>query len=348
MRPYTHLAQHQRCQIHALLREKTSQTRIGQILGVHKSTISREVRRNRGKYEYFPALAHRLALDRRRDKSLRRIPPETWSLVEHLLRREQWSPEQISGWLARTGRPRVSHERIYQYVLDDKGRGGDLHEHLRCRKKRRKRYGAHHRRGSIPNRTSIDERPAAAERRERLGDWEADTMIGKGSRQVLVSVVDRRSRLTRLAKAPRRGAKEVESAMLSLLGPLADRVHTITSDNGSEFARHASLSTSLKALFFFAHPYAAWQRGLNENTNGLIRQYFPKSRDFLTITDDEIQSVMDRLNNRPRKSLGFKTPNEVFFGPHHLLHLGVEFSHDLAPQRRSRRKIGFQSPRNLP
>lgn len=325
MRHYTHLARNQRYQIHALLKEKTSQTRIAQILGVHKSTISRELRRNQGAYAYFPALAHRVALDRRRDKSLLRISQETWSLVQHLLRRQQWSPEQISAWLARTGRPRVSHERIYQYVLDDKGRGGDLHEHLRCRKKHRKRYGTYRRRSPIPNRTSIDERPAVVERRERLGDWEADTIIGKGRKEVLVSLVDRRSRLTRLAKAPRRGAKEVECAMFSLLAPLADRVHTITSDNGSEFARHAPLSTSLNALFFFAHPYASWERGLNENTNGLIRQYFPKSRDFLTITDDEIQTVMDKLNNRPRKSLGFKTPNEVFFETTPLLHLGVEF-----------------------
>ena len=314
MRSYTHLTLNQRYQIAALLKGKTTQTRIAEILGVDKSTISRELSRNRGAYAYFPAQAHRLALDRRKDKSLLRIRPETWERVEHLLRHQQWSPEQISGWLARMGRPGVSHERIYRHVLADKARDGDLHEHLRCRKKRRKRCGAYRRRGLIPDRTSIDERPAVVARRERLGDWEADTIFAKTGQQVLVSIVDRRSRLTRLAKAPRRGAKEVESAMLSLLGPLADRVHTITSDNGSEFARHASLSTSLKALFFFAHPYASWQRGLNENTNGLIRQYFPKSRDFLTITDEEIQTVMDKLNNRPRKALGFKTPNEVYFG----------------------------------
>ncbi len=286
MRHYTHLAQNQRYQIHALMKAETSLTRIAEILGVHKSTISREVRRNQGKYEYFPAQAQRLALDRRKDKSLLRISQRTWRLTEHLLRRKQWSPEQISGRFALTGRPRVSHERIYQYVLDDKGRGGDLHKHLRCRKKHRRRYGTYRRRSPIPNRTSIDERPAVVDRRERLGDWEADTIIGKSSKEVLVSVVERRSRLTRLAKAPRRGAKEVEGAMFSLLAPLADRVHTITSDNGSEFARHASLSHSLEALFFFAHPYASWQRGLNENTNGLIRQYLPNSCDFRTVADD--------------------------------------------------------------
>ncbi len=317
MRHYTHLTQNQRYQIHALLKAKTPKTRIAEILGVHKSTISRELRRNQGVHKYYPAQAHRLALDRRKDKSFPRISKETWRIVEHLLRHKQWSPEQISGWLARTGRPTVSHERIYRHVRENKGSGGDLHEHLRCRKKRRKRYGAYRRRGPISNRTSIDERPAVVERRDRLGDWEADTIIGKGHKEVLVSLVDRRSRLTRIAKASNKSAEEVECAMLSLLAPLADRVHTITSDNGSEFARHASLSTSLKALFFFAHPYASWERGLNENTNGLVRQYFPKSSDFFTVTDDEIQTVMDKLNNRPRKSLGFKTPNEVFFGPQH-------------------------------
>ncbi len=312
MRHYTHLAQDQRYQIYALLKEKTPQSRIAEILGVDKSTISRELRRNRGARGYFPAQAHRFALDRRRDKSFPRIARETWSEVEDLLRGRQWSPEQISGRFAHAGRPRVSHERIYQYVLADKGRGGDLHEHLRCRKKRRRRYGTYRRRGPIPGRTSIDERPAVVERRERLGDWEADTVIGKGSGEVLVTLVERRSRLTRMARASRRGAKEVERAILSLLAPLADHVHTITSDNGSEFARHASLATSLKALFFFAHPYASWERGLNENTNGLIRQYFPKSRDFATVTRDEIRTVTDKLDNRPRKSLGFKTPNEVW------------------------------------
>lgn len=313
MRRYAHLTLGQRYQIAALLREETTQVRIAEIVGVHKSTISRELQRNRGTYAYFPAQAHRLALHQRSDKSLPRIGRETWALVEDKMRCEQWSPEQISQWLARERGLRVSHESIYRYVRADKAEGGDLHRHLRCRKRHRKRYGTQQRSGPIAGRTSIDERPAVVESRERLGDWEADTLIGKPGKAVLVSLVERRSRLTRLAKTPRRAAADVEEAICRELGPLADRVETITCDNGSEFARHRSLAHSLKARLFFAHPYAAWERGLNENTNGLVRQYFPKGTDFTTITDQEIQAVTDKLNTRPRKALGYRTPNEAFY-----------------------------------
>ncbi len=314
MRHYTHLTQEQRYQIDALLKEKVSQTRIAENLGVHKSTISREVRRNRGAHGYFPAQAHRMALDQRRDKSWPRIPARTWLLVEDRMRCEQWSPEQISGWLARERGRRVSHESIYRFVRADKAEGGNLCRHLRCRKRQRRRYASPPRTGPIVGRTSIDERPAIVERRERLGDWEADTIVGKPGRGVIVSLVDRRSRLTRLAKASSRRAAEVERAIAHALGPLVDHVHTVTCDNGSEFARHAHLASFLKARFFFAHPYAAWERGLNENTNGLIRQYFPKRTDLTNITDKEIQTVMDKLNRRPRKALGYATPDEAFFG----------------------------------
>jgi transposase, IS30 family len=312
MRPYTHLTQEQRYQISALLKGKIPQTRIAQIIGVHKSTISREVRRNRCTSRYFPAQAQRLALDRRRDKSVVRICTQTWALVEEKLR-EKWSPEQIAGWLKATGLPRVSHERIYRHVQHDRDRhSGTLYQHLRHGTKRRRRYGSYRRAGPIPNRVGIEQRPAIVDDRKRLGDWEADTVIGKG-RPVLVTLVERCSRLTRIARVARRGAEEVEAAMVELLCPLADRVHTVTCDNGSEFVRHASMASSLEASFFFAHPYASWERGLNENTNGLIRQYFPKSYDFSEATNEQIEVVMQSLNNRPRKALGFKTPNEVFF-----------------------------------
>jgi len=313
MRPYTHLALEQRYQIAALLKEKVPQTRIAQIVGVHKSTISREISRNRTTWGYFAAQAHRLALHQRLDKSCRHIDKQTWALVEDRLRCEQWSPQQISAWLARERGLKVSHESIYRYVRANKAAGGSLHRHLRCRKRYRKRYASPPRTGPIVGRTSLDERPAVVDRRLRLGDWEADTIVGKPGKSVIVSLVERRSRLTRLAKAARRTAAEVQSAILRVLGPLADHVHTVTCDNGSEFARHASLSSSLKAQFFFAHPYASWERGLNENTNGLVRQYFPKRTDLSHITDEEIQTVMDKLNTRPRKTLGYRTPNEAFF-----------------------------------
>ena len=314
MKPYTHLALHQRYQIVALLKLKATQTRMAEILGVHKSTISREIRRNRGRFRYAAAQAHRLALHQRLDKGLRRIEDCTWALVEDRMRSEQWSPEQISGYLAREHGICVSHESIYRRVRTDRVAGGDLHRHLRCRKRHRKRYGSPARTGPIVGRVSIDERPAVVDRRERLGDWEADTIVGKPGKAVIVSLVDRRSRLTRLVKASCRKAAEVERAIMQALGPLIGNVHTVTCDNGSEFARHLSLSHSLKGRFFFAHPYASWERGLNENTNGLVRQYFPKRTDFTSVSEMEIEAVMDKLNRRPRKALGYRTPNEAFFG----------------------------------
>ena len=311
MKHYTHLTLEQRYQISALHKEKTSQTRIAKILGVHKSTVCRELRRNKGAHAYFPAQAHRIALQRRKDKAPRRIPRQTWLLVEEKLRL-QWSPEQIAGWLKAQGAPGVSHERIYQHVAQDRERNGTLHKNLRHGKKRRSRYGSYRRKGPVANRVSIEQRPAVVETRERTGDWEIDTVIGK-TPQTLLTIVERRSRMTCIAKLPRRGAEELLAAAVEILGPFAEKVLTITSDNGSEFARHELIAHTLKASFFFSHPYRAWERGLNENTNGLIRQYLPKKSSFEELTDEEIQTLMHKLNNRPRKALGFKTPNEVFF-----------------------------------
>lgn len=313
MRRYTQLAREQRYQIHALLKAGHNQSEIAMMLGCHKSTISRELRRNCGLRGYRPKQADQLAMNRRAEKVKPRIQPEHWALVEQLLRQD-WSPEQISLWLAKEKHLTVSHEWIYQYVLDDKRHGGDLHRHLRCQKARKKRYGAYERRGQLSNRVSIDERPAIVERRSRIGDWELDTIIGKHHRLALVSLTERKSRLTLIAKVATRTADNVEHAVIDLLGPLSKRVHTITSDNGKEFANHECIAEALGAAFYFAHPYASWERGLNENTNGLIRQYFPKGSAFTSITESDLQRVMNKLNNRPRKCLGMKTPNQVFFG----------------------------------
>jgi len=192
--------------------------------------------------------------------------------------------------------------------------GGNLYRHLRCQKQRRKRYGSYSRRGQLKNRVSIDQRPAIVASRSRLGDWELDTIIGKGHKQAIVSITERKSRLTLIHKVERKTASNVTRAILKLLKPIAGRVHTLTSDNGKEFAGHETIAKGLGTRFFFAHPYASWERGLNENTNGLIRQYLPKHRNFTTITQAEINQVMNKLNNRPRKCLGIKTPNQVFFG----------------------------------
>jgi len=204
----------------------------------------------------------------------------------------------------------VSHEWIYQHIYSDKRNGGDLHQHLRCQKKRRKRAGDYDRRGQIPHQISIDERPEIVEKRERLGNWEADTLLGAGKRGAIVTLVDRKSRLTLLKRVAHRTASAVEEAILDLLRPY----QTSTCDNGKEFANHQSFAEKLQANAFFAHPYASWERG-NENTNGLIRQYFPKNMDFSFITDDQISFVKERLNGRPRKCLDFLPPVMVFSQP---------------------------------
>ncbi len=207
----------------------------------------------------------------------------------------------------------VSHEWIYQYILRDKQAGGDLHKHLRCQKKRRKRYGSRDRRGKLPNRRSIEERPEIVDQRQRIGDWEVDTMVGKGHHQAIVTLTERKSRLALLRKVDRRTAELVGDAVIGLLQPLVDYLHTITGDNGKEFAEHERIAEDLDVDFFFAHPYAAWERGANENMNGLVRQYIPKDRELDSVTNNELDQIMLKLNHRPRKCLDFMSPFEVFF-----------------------------------
>jgi transposase, IS30 family len=309
---YTQLTREQRYQIDALIKAGHNQRYIALLLGFHKSTISRELRRNGGQHGYYPNQAHLLARRRQRRSHGPRIALQTWQLVELLLRR-QWSPEQITGRLKLEGQRSVSPERIYLYIYADKRRGGSLYRHLRSQKKQRKRYGGYIRRGQIPNRIGIEQRPAIVASKRRFGDWEADTIIGARHQGGILSFVERKSKLTRLHKLESKAATEVKDSSIALLAPLVERVHTITVDNGKEFVQHEEITAALQAPIYFTHPYAAWERGLNENTNGLIRQYFPKKSDFSAITNDDVWRVEARLNNRPRKTLGFKTPNEVFF-----------------------------------
>jgi IS30 family transposase len=287
-------------------------TRISEIVGVHKSTISRELTRNRGMRGYRPKQAHRFALERRKTKAKKKISEGIWRQIEGLVRLE-WSPEQISSRMFLEQGILVSHEWIYQHIYRDKKQGGDLHTYLRCRKKRKKRYGTYDRRGQIPGRVSIDKRPGVVNTRERIGDWEGDTVMGRRHKGVIVSLVERKSLLTVLGVSKKKTARDVRHEILDTLGPLRDYVYTLTFDNGKEFTDHKKIGKGLGTDVYFAHPYASWERGTNENTNGLIRQYFPKSMDFTSIDKDDIRWVMDRLNHRPRKKLGFKTPYEVFY-----------------------------------
>ena len=311
---YTQLTREQRYQIKVLLNTGHNRTEIAQAIGVNRSTIGRELVRNRGQRGYRPGQADELAKQRSLKKVKRHISEEIWLMVENKLRLD-WSPEQISGWLAKNEQKTVSHEHIYQHVYAEQRGGGELYKHLRCQKKRRKRSGKYDHRGIIPNRKSIDERPDVVEQRQRLGDWEGDLIIGKNHQGAALTLVERKSRFTLIRKVEGKQAMPVAKAMIACLDWIAV-VKTITNDNGKEFAEHKMVSSALAANVYFAHPYSSWERGTNENTNGLIRQYLPKERNLSTLTTKEELMIMDRLNLRPRKCLGFLTPFEVFFGLH--------------------------------
>ena len=292
---YTQLTREERYQIYALKLAGQTQTQIANVLKRSPSTISRELIRNRGRRGYRPKQAQTLSIERRA-MNARQVDETVWQFAQDRLK-EQWSPEQISD------HAQISPETIYQRIYTDKRSGGLLWKNLRCQKKRKKRYGSPERRGTIPNRHFIEDRPAVVDARKRIGDWEADTIIGKNHRQAIVSIVERKTGLTLIHKVERKTAKEVGQAMIDLLKPYQKRVHTITSDNGREFAGHERIAKILKADFYFAHPYSSWERGTNENTNGLIRQYFPKNRDFTTITQKEIDHAMNRLKETLNKSI---------------------------------------------
>jgi IS30 family transposase len=259
---------------------------------------------------WWALVAHSRARSRR--KSFHRISRETWAKVDRLIR-EDWSPEQASHRLKDEEGIRISHEWIYQYIFADKSRGGDLFKHLRRLNKRKKRGRRVDRRGQWSNFHSIERRPAIVESRERLGDWEVDTLLGKQTGPALITLTERKSRFTLLALVDRRSAPAVRDQICRRLLPYKDRLHTITSDRGAEFSEHEKIARILGVAFYIAHPYAAWERGTNENTNGLLRQYFPKHTSFESISESDIECVMQKLNQRPRKTLGFRTPFEVFF-----------------------------------
>ena len=224
--------------------------------------------------------------------------------MEARLTVEQWSPVQIASEAC------ISHERIYQHIAADRQRGGDLWRNLRCRKQRRRRHQCGTPRQRFRGQRIAD-RPAIVEHRKRVGDWEGDTIVGKGLARV-VTLVERKTGLLRMRRVPNGEADTVMRAIVHALHPVQARVHTLTWDNGSEFAEHALVDIALTARSYFAEPYSSWQRGTNENTNGLIRQYLPKQCDLSDYSDADIQAIEDRLNQRPRKRLGFRTPQHVF------------------------------------
>ena len=318
MRQYRQLTEEDRIEIYAMRQAGKMQNQMAARLGVHPSTISRELVRNAGSKGYRPKQAQQKALKRRLSaRKAVKMTPQTIDYIERKLR-QQHSPEQIAWRMKRDtdwSGPTVSHERIYQHVWQEKSCGGTLYQNLRIvgTKKRRKRRNSIDRRGTIKNRVGIEKRPQIVEKNIRIGDWEGDTVVGKNHQGALVTLVDRKSKLTLLGKVKHYTAEAVKQTIIALMKPLPRPNHTLTVDNGKEFADHETVAQSLKIKVYFADPYSSWQRGLNENTNGLIRQYVPKATDLKNLTEEDVQFIMNRLNDRPRKTLGFLTPNEVFY-----------------------------------
>ena len=307
---YTRLTEDERYQIYEGIVHGVSHRAIAKQLGRSHSTISREAIRNKGLRGYRPRQAQSLASQRQacKPKHIKLIPEMQSVISKHI--QKDWSPEQVQGRLISEGMPIVCTTTIYGFIKRDKASGGDLYQHLRHRKPYKKRTGKAEARGQIIGRISIDERPVIVDEKTRIGDWEADTVIGKGHQGVLVTLAERCSKRTLIAPVPNKRADVVRDAIIALLK--SETVHTITFDNGKEFAYHAEIKEALSSDNYFAHPYHSWERGLNENHNGLIRQYLPKGMKLNRVSHEQVAAIQEKLNNRPRKTLGYKTPNEVY------------------------------------
>ncbi|MBP8041551.1 MAG: IS30 family transposase [Bacteroidales bacterium] len=310
-----HITVEQRYTISVMKRQKYKQKDIALAIGKDKSVVSRELKRNCDKRSgiYKSDLAQRKYDQRQKDKPKHiRFTEDVKQCVDGLLIKD-YSPEQIVGRTKLKGITCVSTERIYQYVWFDKKEGGNLHTHLRRKgRKYRKRGNAKDTRGIIKDRVGIEKRPAIVEEKTRLGDLEIDTVIGQNHKGALLTINDRVSSMVWIAKLNGKNAEELAQKAIEVLHPYKELAHTITGDNGKEFAEHKKISQGLGIDFYFARPYHSWERGANENTNGLIRQYFPKGSSFECITDKDVEMVQDILNNRPRKKLNYLTPNEYF------------------------------------
>ncbi len=310
---HKHLSLEERHYIEVERKQGTPMNKIAQALGRSQGTISRELERNTGQRGYRHKQADSLSRERHKNKPKAvKLSDDIKRLIKHYLEQD-WSPEQIVGRLDKEGIIRLHHETIYQYVLTDKQTGGDLYTHLRHQNKPyRKRYGTARNRSGIPNRVDIDERPEVANQRKRLGDWEADTIIGKHHKGAIVTLDERLSKLRLAAPLAGKKAQAVLDATIELLAPIKTFVKTMTFDNGKEFTLHQDMAKALDCDTYFAKPYHSWERGQNENANGLLRQYFPKAMTLIDVTSKQVINAVDKLNSRPRKCLGFKTPYEVF------------------------------------
>ena len=310
---YKQLTSEQRYTISVLLQNRTKQKEIAKAINVSPSTVSREIRRNsgvRGRYNWETAQANAVQTKRKKPGN-HSINKDVMEEAKHLLVTEQWSPEQISGVLAKDGKY-ISHETIYRMIRKDKAEGGTLYKHCRHKLKHRTRpVGG--KRISIPNRTSISERPTEADGK-RFGDFEMDTIVGRGNHGAIVTLIERSTNMLFMRKLKNgKNAKELARTVIHLLSPFKDHIKSITTDNGTEFACHEMIAKSLGVTIYFADPYASWQKGAIENANGLIRQYVPKKETFEHISQQQITKYSKKINMRPRKKLDFKTPQDCFY-----------------------------------
>lgn len=310
---YKQLTSEQRYTISVLLQNRTKQKDIAKAINVSASTVSREIRRNSGvrrHYNWETAQANAVQT-RRRKPGNRSVDKDVMEEAKCLLITEQWSPEQISGVLAKDGKY-ISHETIYRMIRKDKAEGGTLYKHCRHKLKHRTRpVGG--KRISIPNRTSISERPTEADGK-RFGDFEMDTIVGRGNHGAIVTLIERSTNMLFMRKLKNgKNAKELARTVIHLLSPFKDHIKSITTDNGTEFACHEMIAKSLGVTIYFADPYASWQKGAVENANGLIRQYVPKKETFEHISQQQITKYSKKINMRPRKKLDFKTLQDCFY-----------------------------------
>ena len=316
---YRHLTLGERYHIQAYKEAGFKQNEIANKIGVNPSTISRELQKNSTKIHkrYTAAKANQVASDRRMyasRKSNKKLDRKLKKIITEYIT-EDWSPEQISFRLKLTKSIDISFVRIYQFIEQNKQEGGELYTHLRFHHTghRRAGYGSKSK-GRIKDRVSISQRDEIVDEKSRIGDWEIDTIVGANQKGAITTVVERVTSLTRISIPTTKKAIDIENETIRIMLPLKDKIHTITSDNGLEFSNHKNISQALNYDHYFCHPYSSWERGLNEYTNGLIRQYIPKGTSFNDITPEYIKMIEDKLNNRPRKALDWKTPNEAFYG----------------------------------
>lgn len=309
---YRQITPEERYTLATLRKQGFSNAEIARALGRHRSTIGRELRRNSthrdGAYRYHRAQE---ATNGRRSRSRRNshFSADHWRVVEELLRAD-FSPEQVCGFLARHRLFRISHETIYQYIWRDKRNGGDLWRRLRQRPKYRKRYGTYEKRGRLAGKRHISKRPTAVERRRQIGHWEMDTVSGTGSKHCIVTLVERATGCVLIGKLADHTKAQLNACVIQLIGEQRHLFKTITVDNGTEFHGYEEVERATGVKFYFATPYHSWERGTNENTNGLIRQYVPKRHSMKDLTQARCSEIASVLNNRPRKRLGFRTPLE--------------------------------------